>query len=48
MFGRLMPKEGRFFDLFNDHAALVLDGAIGLKLFMSDMGNREEIGRAHV
>ena len=41
MFGRLMPKEGRFFDLFNDHAALVLDGAIGLKLFMSDMGNRE-------
>lgn len=41
MFGRLMPKEGRFFDLFNDHAALVLEGAVALKLFMSDMGNRE-------
>lgn len=41
MFGRLMPKEGRFFDLFNDHAALVLEGAIELNLFMSDMGNRE-------
>ena len=41
MFGRLMPKEGRFFDLFNDHAALVVDAAHELNLFMSDMGNRE-------
>jgi len=41
MFGRLMPKEGRFFDLFNDHAALVVEGAHELNLFMSDMGNRE-------
>lgn len=41
MFGRLMPKEGRFFDLFNDHATLVVEGAHELNLFMSDMGNRE-------
>lgn len=41
MFGRLMPKEGRFFDYFNDHAALVLEGAQELNAFMSDMGNRE-------
>ena len=41
MFGRLMPKEGRFFDLFNGHAALIVDGAHELNLFMSDLGNRE-------
>jgi len=41
MFGRLMPKEGRFFDYFNDHAALVLEGAQELNAFMSDMSNRE-------
>jgi len=26
MFGRLMPKEGRFFDLFDAHADLVVEG----------------------
>ncbi len=41
MFGRLMPREGRFFDLFNDHAALVLEGARELDLFLGDLGNRE-------
>ena len=41
MFGRLMPKEGRFFDLFNGHAALIVDGAHELNLFMNDMGSRE-------
>jgi predicted phosphate transport protein (TIGR00153 family) len=41
MFGRLMPKEGRFFDLFNEHAGLVLQGAIELNAFFDDMGHRE-------
>jgi predicted phosphate transport protein (TIGR00153 family) len=41
MFGRLMPKEGRFFDYFNDHASLVLEGAQELNAFFADMGNRE-------
>ena len=27
MFGRLMPREGRFFDLFNDHAAQLVQAA---------------------
>ena len=41
MFGRLMPKEGRFFDYFNDHASLVVEGAHELNAFLSDMSNRE-------
>ena len=36
-----MPKEGRFFDLFNEHGSLVLQGAIELNAFLADMGNRE-------
>ena len=27
MFGRLMPREDRFFDLFNEHAAEIVQGA---------------------
>ena len=27
---RLMPREGRFFSLFDDHAKLVVDGALAL------------------
>ena len=27
MFGRFMPREGRFFDLFNEHAAEIVRGA---------------------
>jgi len=27
MFGRLLPKEGRFFDLFNQHAEQVVRAA---------------------
>lgn len=30
MFGRLMPREGRFFDLFNEHAEQVLQGSRAL------------------
>ncbi|MBL8520319.1 MAG: DUF47 domain-containing protein [Betaproteobacteria bacterium] len=41
MFGRLMPREGRFFDHFNDHAALVLEGAKELDMVLADLGNRE-------
>ena len=26
MFGRLMPKEGKYFDLFNAHADLIAEG----------------------
>ncbi len=41
MFGRLMPKEGRFFDYFNDHASLVVEGAHELHALLTDMGSRE-------
>lgn len=30
MFGRLMPKEGKYFDLFNAHAELVVQGGKAL------------------
>lgn len=45
MFGRLMPKEGRFFENFNDHAALMVDCARELDAFLRDMGNREAHAR---
>jgi uncharacterized protein len=35
MFGRLMPREGRFFELFNDHADLVVHGSRELASLMS-------------
>ncbi len=35
MFGRLLPREGRFFELFNDHAAQLLLGAREIAALMS-------------
>lgn len=43
MFGRLMPQEGKFFDLFNQHAALCVKGAqemVGLMTNFDDLENR--------
>ena len=43
MFGRLMPHEGRFFDLFNEHAELIVQGSRALAALMSngdDIQNR--------
>ncbi|NNG22393.1 DUF47 domain-containing protein [Telluria aromaticivorans] len=40
MFGRLMPQEGKFFDLFNQHAALCVKGAeemLGLMINFDDL-----------
>ncbi len=34
MLGRLMPREGRFFDLFNAHAERIVEGAGHLVLLM--------------
>ena len=44
MFGRLMPKEGRFFDYFTEHANQLVLGAIELKALMgnvADLPNRK-------
>jgi predicted phosphate transport protein (TIGR00153 family) len=38
MFGRLMPKEGRFFDFFVAHAEQLVLGAIELKALMGNVG----------
>lgn len=35
MLGRLMPREGRFFDLFNEHAELVVQGSRELAALLS-------------
>ncbi len=45
MFGRLMPKEGRFFEYFSAHASLMVDCAKELDAFLRDMGNREAHAR---
>ena len=39
MFGRLMPKEGRFFDLFNQHAEHIIDGTRELVALMADLSD---------
>jgi predicted phosphate transport protein (TIGR00153 family) len=35
MFARLMPQEGRFFDLFNEHAGLIVQGSRELATLMA-------------
>lgn len=45
MFGRLLPKEGRFFDLFNAHATQIVRAAHELALLMQNYTNREEHAR---
>lgn len=39
MFGRLMPKEGKFFDLFNAHADLIVEGGQQLVAMMKSLAN---------
>ena len=45
MFGRLMPQEGRFFELFNEHAAEVVQGSRELAALMASGDDLER--RAH-
>ena len=35
MFARFMPQEGKFFDLFNNHADLIVEGARALTVLFS-------------
>ena len=39
MFGRLMPREGNFFELFDRHAAQIAAGSHDLARLMSDYGD---------
>ena len=45
MFGRLMPQEGRFFELFNEHAGQVVQGSRELAALMASGDDLEH--RAH-
>ena len=37
MFGKLIPRQGRFFEYFNEHAEQLVLGAIELKALMGDI-----------
>ena len=45
MFGRLLPKEGRFFDLFNSQAAQIVRAAKELSALMHNYAEREAHSR---
>ncbi len=42
----LMPREGRFFDLFNQHADLSAAAAVELQALLGDLGQLERRARA--
>src|SRR5665811_901622 len=45
MFGRFMPREGKFFEMFNEHAALIVEGSHALAALMASGDDLER--RAH-
>jgi uncharacterized protein len=45
MFGRLLPKEGRFYELFNAHAAQVVTAARELVALLQEFPNLESRAR---
>jgi predicted phosphate transport protein (TIGR00153 family) len=46
MFGKLMPKEGKYFDHFNDHAALISQGGQLLTELIAALANQSgEVAR---
>jgi len=47
MFGRFMPREGKFFDLFNAHAEQVVAGSRELTALMAALGVTVETADAH-
>jgi len=46
MFGRLLPQEGRYFELFNAHAEQVVVAARQLQELMRDFANRDSYAKA--
>ncbi len=43
MFSRFMPQEGKFFDLFNAHAELILLGSQALNTMLSALNESKEV-----
>ena len=46
MFGRLMPREGRFFEYFTEHAGLLVQGAQELRALMDNVSELPERKRS--
>ncbi len=53
LFGKLMPRDGNFFELFNQHAARIVEGAKSFILLIENYGDAslrekytEEVGHA--
>ncbi|MFN4326109.1 MAG: DUF47 domain-containing protein [Azonexus sp.] len=42
MFGRLMPREGKYFDLFNAHAELIAQGGTALSKLIGALADQPE------
>lgn len=47
MFGRFMPQEGKFFDLFNAHAEQIVQGGKALAALMAALIENPEEARQH-
>jgi predicted phosphate transport protein (TIGR00153 family) len=45
MFSRFMPREGKFFELFNEHAALIVEGSHALAALMASGDDLERRAR---
>ncbi|MGZ3700068.1 MAG: DUF47 domain-containing protein, partial [Bdellovibrionota bacterium] len=45
MLGSLMPKEGKFFELFHQASDLLVEGAVAFKELVSDMAHVEAHAR---
>ncbi|MCF8174578.1 MAG: DUF47 family protein [Burkholderiaceae bacterium] len=48
MFSRLMPKEAKFFDLFNAHADLIVKGGRQLVILVDELEKGPEVLAQHV
>lgn len=47
MFSRLMPREGKFFELFNSHAELIVNGGRQLVMLVNDLQQGPEVLARH-
>jgi uncharacterized protein len=45
MLNKLMPREGKFFDLFNAHAAQIVEGSLALSQLMANPGSPDDFAR---
>ena len=41
LFGKLLPREGNFFELFNQHSAFIVEGARAFTLMIENYASLE-------